>query len=73
MRPDGGWTGLVWLGKDSFKSVPEHLRAMSVMPKRATWPPWAPTLMAELHRRGSDVGMPDGGTLFSDKGLNLSM
>lgn len=41
-RPDGGWIDLVWLGKGHSESVPEHLRAMSVMPKRATWPPWAP-------------------------------
>lgn len=68
-----GGIGLVWLGKGYFERVPEHLRAMSVMPKRATWPPWAPTLLVELHKCSSDVGNPKGGTLFSDKGLNLSM
>lgn len=39
VRPNGGWIILVWLGKGYFERVPEHLRAMSVMPKRATWPP----------------------------------
>lgn len=71
--PDGGWFGLVQLGKVYFERVPEHLRAMSVMPKRATWPPWAPTLLVELHKCNLDVGMSKHGTLFSDKGLNLSM
>ena len=73
MRPDGGWVSLVWLGKGYFERVPEHLRAMSVMPKRATWPPRAPALPAEPHTCSSGVSMPDGGTSFSDKGLNLSM
>lgn len=72
-EPDSGGVGLVWLRKGYFERVPEHLRAMSVMPKRATWPPWAPTLLVELHKCSSDVGKPKGGTLFSDKGLNLSM
>lgn len=60
--------GLAWSGWERvILRVPEHLRAMSVMPKRATRSP----------PRGTDwaagVGVPDGGTLFSDKGLNLSM
>lgn len=32
--------------------VPEHLRAMSVMPKRATWSPWAPALPVRPHKGG---------------------
>lgn len=60
-----GWERVVW-------RVPEHLRAMSAMPKRATGPPWA-ALPVELDEHSSDGGVPKGGALFSDKGLNLSM
>lgn len=35
------WERVTW-------RVPEHLGAMSVMPKRATWPPWAAALSVEL-------------------------
>lgn len=66
--------GSAWPGWERvILRVPEHLRAMPVMPKRATWPPWAPALSVELDRHRSDVGMPKGRSLFSDKGLNLSM
>lgn len=72
MAPGGGAAG--WSGWERLiLRVPEHLRAMSVMPKRATWSPQAPALLVRSHRCGLGVGMPDGGTLFSDKGLNLSM
>lgn len=61
-----GWERVIW-------RVPERLGAMSVTPKRVTGPPWAEALPVELDEHRSDGSMPHGGSLFSDKGLNLSM
>lgn len=56
-------SGSVWPGWERvILRVPEHLRAMSVMPKRATWPPWAAVLSVELDKHSSDVGVPKGGS-----------
>lgn len=51
VAPGGGAAG--WSGWERLiLRVPEHLRAMSVMPKRATWSPRAPALLVRSHRCG---------------------